>query len=234
MTDQKQTGEPKPVAVKPAESKPGDGEKDRDSGQSTETQTPKWASGGGGSSGEREKRQQDAAARGAGSGANAVRQRSKLNRDDGGEVEVPEGLLPQGKTLDDYKAENYNPESEYPAGDPTKGKPDFQRLAEGGDYPPIAMRDHREYLKSQALKNERANDEAQARFVEGFKEKRKVLGVTMDPDFMRDKSMQQLELETDAEAGMHTEQYVEDYKKRRAEETRRIEERRQAVETATT
>lgn len=149
-----------------------------------------------------------------------------------GEAKLPEGLLPKGKTADDYKPENYDPESEYPEGDATKGKPDFQALAEGATEH-VVMRDRRAYLISQAEKNQAANDEAQAQYIEGLKGTPQPIGLVNDPDFQRDKSMQQLELENEA-AQADPKKWVEDYQKRRAQELKAMDQNRRAVEAATT
>jgi hypothetical protein len=162
----------------------------------------------------------DAAARGAGSGENAVRERTKSPQNKKGKdgAELPEGLLPEGKSLNDYKPENYDPDSEFPEGDATKGKPDYQAIAEGcTTVQPIAMRDHRAYLISQAEKNQRANDELQARAVEGgAKDLSLAAGLLLDPDFQRDTSVQNALAELD----MHSKEYVDNYKERRAKATK--------------
>jgi hypothetical protein len=135
---------------------------------------------------------------------------SRRGKDDG----IPEGLIPEGKSLNDYKPDKYDPESEFPEGDATKGKPDFQKIAEGCNVvQPIAMRDHRAYLLSQAEKNQRANDEIQARAVEGgAKDISPVAGLLIDPDFQRDTSMQNALAEID----MHSQEYVDNFRERRA------------------
>lgn len=140
---------------------------------------------------EAQKRAADAQARGAGTGANAVQQRQKTGEKKGEDkpLELPKEMFAKGKSADDYKPDNYDPESEYPEGDASKGKPDFEARARGCNDERIPMRDHRAYLVSQAEKNERANDEIQARSVEELRPF-EPLGILNDPDYQRDTSME--------------------------------------------
>jgi hypothetical protein len=150
---------------------------------------------------ERKRQENDAKHRGAGSGESAVANRQK-KRDGRGNIieDYPEGTFAEGKSAADYDPDNYKEGSEFPEGDATKGKPDYQARAEGR-VEQLPMRDHREYLKDQALKNERANDELNARQVEQNQNFNKAIGLMNDPDFQRDNSMQTAL----AEADRHTE-----------------------------
>jgi hypothetical protein len=94
----------------------------------------------------------------------------------------------QGKSQEDYEPGNYKPGKEFPEGDPTKGKPDFEERANGCATTVLPQRDHRAYLLDQAAKNEAANDEANAIQVERLRRKKKTLGLVMDPDWQRDNS----------------------------------------------
>jgi hypothetical protein len=123
--------------------------------------------------------------RGAGSGekANATRSRNYN--------ESPEEHLDfaEGKSAADYKPEAYEPGTEYPEGDPAKGKLDFSTVAVDPNLY-IAQRDRRAYLVDQAEKNEAANDELNAIQVEQNKRVQMASNLVNDPDFQRDNSMQ--------------------------------------------
>jgi hypothetical protein len=95
----------------------------------------------------------------------------------------------EGKSAADYKPEAYEPGTEYPEGDPAKGKLDFGTVAVDPNLY-IAQRDRRAYLVDQAEKNEAANDELNAIQVEQNKRVQMASNLVNDPDFQRDNSMQ--------------------------------------------
>lgn len=123
--------------------------------------------------------------RGAGSGekANATRSRNYN--------ESPDEHLAfaEGKSAADYKPEAYEPGTDYPEGDPAKGKLDYSTIAVDPNLY-IAQRDRRAYLVDQAEKNEAANDELNAIQVEQNKRVQMASNLVNDPDFQRDNSMQ--------------------------------------------
>lgn len=123
--------------------------------------------------------------RGAGSGekANATRSRNYN--------ESPDEHLAfaEGKSAADYKPEAYEAGTEYPEGDPAKGKLDFSTVAVDPNLY-IPQRDRRAYLVDQAEKNEAANDELNAIQVEQNKRVQMASNLVNDPDFQRDNSMQ--------------------------------------------
>jgi hypothetical protein len=131
------------------------------------------------------------------------------------EVELPKEMFPNGKTEDDYKQENYDPKSEFPPGDASKGMPNYDEIA-AGKQQFIAFRDYRAYLVSQAVKNERANDEFQARFVKNQKKAAAAIGVLLNPDFQRDTSIDHMEAQSMTAEQWKT--YIENFRERRAEE----------------
>jgi hypothetical protein len=97
----------------------------------------------------------------------------------------------EGKTPESYAPDSYKEGKEFPEGDAAAGKPDFEERANqlrGGA--PRAQRDVRAYLKDQAEKNEAANDEVNAQFLEGERRTGAVAGIILDPDYQRDMSLQ--------------------------------------------
>jgi hypothetical protein len=132
--------------------------------------------------------------RGAGSGESAVhnRQRHDKNITSKGDSEpdysnIP---MPEGKSPEDYSPDSYKAGKEFPEGDATKGKPDFEAKARHPGTEQIPQRDYRAYLKDQAEKNEAANDEINAIAVENARVAAAGAGLLLDPDFQRDQSMQ--------------------------------------------
>lgn len=170
--------------------------------------TPSAAEGRGTQHTEAQKREHDAAQR----GGQAVEKRKK----DGDKSQEPidPTVYPEGKTADDYKPENYEAGTDYPEGDPAKGKLDYEKIAEA-EQPEqqIAMRDRRAYLLDQAQKNQDANDELNAKQVEQNNRLHVGTAMMQDPDLQRDLSMESAEAEID----MHTPEYVENARKNRAE-----------------
>ena len=135
--------------------------------------------------------------------------------DDEEDTELPQDMFAEGKSEEDYDPDNYNPQSDFPPGDPAKGMPDYNEIAQGvPQY--IAMRDYRAYLVSQAVKNERANDEIQAQFVKGMKQAQKTIGILLNPDFQRDKSVEAVQSLMQEPEQWKT--YLENFKKQRAAE----------------
>jgi hypothetical protein len=115
--------------------------------------------------------------RGAGSGqhANATRGRDSTKHPDARPGETPEKhIIP----------------TQYPKGEIDKGRIDFEKLAEADVAMDIPMRDRRAYLINQANLNEAANDEINARMVEGHKRLHKVAAFLQDPDWQRENSME--------------------------------------------
>jgi hypothetical protein len=131
------------------------------------------------------------------------------------EQELPKEMFPRDKSAEDYAQENYDPKSEFPPGDATKGMPNYDEIALGKQQF-IAFRDYRAYLVSQAVKNERANDEFQARAVKAMKRQAKAIGVLLNPDFQRDTSIDYVEAQSMSAEQWTT--YLENFKKQREKE----------------
>jgi hypothetical protein len=160
---------------------------------------------------ERTRQKNDAKHRGAGSGRSAVANRSKERREDRGEAEMPETAFAQGKSAEDYDPDNYKEGSEFSEGDATKGKPDYEARLYGVPEE-LPMRDHRAYLLDQAEKNQRANDELNARQVELNQGLHRTSAVIVDPDYQRDLSMESALADVD----MHTPEAREKRRESRA------------------
>jgi hypothetical protein len=112
------------------------------------------------------------------------------------------------------KEEPYEEGPQYEEGDPAKGKLDPEDQAtimRGGQTIPI--RDRRAYLIDQAVKNESANDEINAREVEANKRIADTMVQVLDPDRMRDESMEN----SLAEIDMHTQEYADKARAHRQE-----------------
>jgi hypothetical protein len=165
--------------------------------------TPAGAEGHGTQHTEAQKREHDAKQRGAGSGRDAIAKRAE-----------DANIFPKGKKASDYKPENYEEGKEYDEGDAAAGKLDYEKLAEAQNpEQQIPMRDRRAYLKDQAEKNEAVNDELNARQVEQANNFQQATKIMEDPDLQRDLSMENATAELDR----HTPEYVENFRKTRAE-----------------
>jgi hypothetical protein len=98
----------------------------------------------------------------------------------------------------------YKAGSKYPKGDPAKGKDPDKDVPMFIKGPQIAMRDRRAYLVDQAVKNEAANDEVNAKQVENNQRIAEVMLDVLDPDTLRDETTQAALEEIDR----HTPEYV--------------------------
>jgi hypothetical protein len=107
-------------------------------------------------------------------------------------------------TADTNTNTQYKAGGQYAKGDPGKGKGDPKEVAVFGPSNTIAHRDRRAYLEDQALKNQSANDELQAKQVEANKKLGDLMVEALDPDKLRDESTKAALEEVDR----HTEEYV--------------------------
>ena len=98
----------------------------------------------------------------------------------------------------------YKAGSKYPKGDPAKGKDPDKDVPMFIKGPQIAMRDRRAYLVDQAVKNEAANDEVNAKQVENNRRIAEIMVDVLDPDKLRDETTQAALDELDR----HTPEYV--------------------------
>lgn len=106
----------------------------------------------------------------------------------------------------------YKAGSKYPKGDPAKGKDPDKDVPMFIKGPQIAMRDRRAYLVDQAVKNEAANDEVNAKQVENNQRIAEVMLDVLDPDKLRDETTQAALEEIDR----HTPEYVAAAREQRA------------------
>lgn len=117
----------------------------------------------------------------------------------------------KSKDKDKDKEEPYEEGPQYEEGDPAKGRIDPEKVGECVTVELIPMRDRRAYLLDQAAKNESANDEVNARQVELNKRLPVAQAIALDPDRMRDESMEN----TLAELEMHDPDHAEKAKRYR-------------------
>jgi hypothetical protein len=82
----------------------------------------------------------------------------------------------------------YKAGTQFPKGDPAKGKGEMKEVAVFGPQNPIAHRDRRAYLIDQAAKNEAANDELQAKQVQANEKLAEIMVEALDPDRLRDET----------------------------------------------
>jgi hypothetical protein len=140
----------------------------------------------------------DRSPRGAGSGENAVRVRQhKL---------PPRKAVPPPVDI-----------TEYPEGDPDKGRIDYEAQAEGFVAEVIPMRDRRAYLLEQAQRNQDANDELNAIQVEQNRNLQFAQSQLQDPDVMRENSMVTAVAALKEHNTMQTPDYIEKAKQLREE-----------------
>jgi hypothetical protein len=142
---------------------------------------------------ERKRQEDDRKHRGAGSGehANATR----------------------GRKSEDENEHKPGDVTEYPEGDPEKGRLDVEEQAECITLEQIPMRDRRAYLVQQAERNEAANDELNAIQVEQNKRVQFAQSLLQDPDVMRETSMDQAK----AQLQLHDPEYVRSTRDQRRE-----------------
>jgi hypothetical protein len=98
----------------------------------------------------------------------------------------------------------YKAGSKYPKGDPAKGKDPEKDIPMFIKGPQIAMRDRRAYLVDQAVKNEAANDEVNAKQVENNQRIAEIMFDALDPDKLRDETTEAALEELDR----HTPEYA--------------------------
>jgi hypothetical protein len=140
---------------------------------------------------EKKRQEDDQKHRGAGTGEHANATRSRKSED-----------APEHEPGD---------ATEYPEGDPEKGRIDPEKQADCITIEQIAMRDRRAYLKQQAERNEAANDELNAIQVEQNKNLQFAQSNLQDPDVMRENSMDQAK----AALEMHDPNYVRNTQQQR-------------------
>jgi hypothetical protein len=108
-------------------------------------------------------------------------------------------------TADTNTNTQYKAGGQYAKGDAAKGKGDLKDVAVFGPQNPIAHRDRRAYLEDQALKNQSANDELQAKQVENNKKLADLMVEALDPDKLREESTKAALEEVDR----HTVEYAD-------------------------
>jgi hypothetical protein len=122
----------------------------------------------------------------------------------------------QKKAKDSDEKTEYTPGPEYEEGDPVKGKIDPEEIALVQQVGQVAIRDRRAYLVDQAVKNESANDELNARQVELNQKLPEAMAIALDPDEMRNNSMESALAEID----MHTQEYADNARTHRQQVSR--------------
>jgi hypothetical protein len=111
--------------------------------------------------------------------------------------------------------------TEYPEGDPDKGRIDFAAQGECLTEEVIPMRDRRAYLLEQAQRNQDANDELNAIQVEQNRNVQRVQSELQDPDYMRETSMETAVEALKSHDAMRSPEYIK--KMRKLREDRRKE-----------
>lgn len=101
---------------------------------------------------------------------------------------------PNVATQHNKKNEGFGPYkagSQYPKGDPAKGRDEEKDIPFFIVGPQIPMRDRRAYLVDQATKNEAANDEINAKQVEHNQKLAEIMFEALDPDKIREETTQE-------------------------------------------
>lgn len=85
----------------------------------------------------------------------------------------------------------YKAGPQYAKGDPAKGRDPERDVPMHIKAPTVAMRDRRAYLVDQAVKNESANDEVNAKQVELNQQASEAMFEALDPDKLRDETTEE-------------------------------------------